>query len=420
VRLSFAIFIEEQHVATKKRLVYVDFQLRTGVRPPDAFAGAFRAVSTPPPKDPKTKESPPLKAIPFDILKDGALWRPRPPVRYLVDGFLPVGSLGMLCALGSSHKSWMLVDMALAVAKGRRWLETFQTGKPLRVLYMDYENNEDETARRVIGLEQQPILNFHAAIMPDMFLTNPKFLSEIDNIARHYDFVAIDSLSGGSEDVDENVPKFAQSLKRMKRAGAKTSCGFVVLHHSRKPQRDRNGDEIEDTNKKSRPRGTTAIYAAADSILDIDNLDNNRSRVTHTKNRGSPRYLDPFTICLEGEAPKPTRIFVLSNLEIETAKETARLQKRLTHYRKKWDGKGISANGLFKLVGGQKATVLAELKAFVKFKLLSLEDGLFSVPSEANRAGTRGGSKKGASGNHLKLVPVPSGSDDREPVEPAS
>jgi hypothetical protein len=376
-------------------------------------------VSITPPKEPKTAKVPIIRAPPFDILKDGALWRPRPPVRYLVDGFLPVGSLGMLCALGSSHKSWMLVDIALAVAKGRPWLSAFETGKPLRVLYMDYENNEDETARRVIGLEQEPINNFHAAIMPDLFLTNPKFLDEIDNIARQYDFVAVDSLSGGSEDVDENIPKFAQSLKRMKRAGAKTGCGFVVLHHSRKPQRDRNGDEIEDTNKKSRPRGTTAIYAAVDSILDIDNIDSNRSRVTHIKNRGSPRYLDPFTICIEGEAPKPTRVFVLSNLELETAKEIAKLKKRLEQYRKKWDGKDISANGMAKVVGHQKQTVLKELAEFVRLKLLSLEGGLYSVPKEASPAGSRRGSKKEGVGNHLKLVPVPSGSGHREPAEPA-
>jgi hypothetical protein len=376
-------------------------------------------VSTSPPKDPKTATVPILRAIPFDILKDGALWRPRPPVRYLVDGFLPVGSLGILAALGSSHKSWMLVDMALAVAKGRSWLSAFATGKPLRVLYMDYENNEDETARRVIGLEPTPINNFHAAIMPDLFLTNPKFLGEIDNIARHYDFVAIDSLSGGSEDVDENLPKFAQSLKRMKRAGARTGCGFVVLHHTRKPQRDRNGDEIEESNKKSKLRGTTAIYAAADSILDIDNIDNAQSRVTHTKSRGSSRYLDPFTICIEGEAPEPTRIFVLSNLQIEKAKELVKLKKKLAEYRKKWDGKPLSGSAIAKVVRAQKQTVLVELKAFVRVGLLTLEGDLFSVPSEASAAGSRGGSKKGPSGNRLRLVPVPTGSGVREPAEPA-
>lgn len=402
--------------------VKLAFRSAFGVRPPDAFAEAFWAVSTPPPKEPKTAKVPIIRPPPFDVLREGELWEPRPPLKYIVDGFLPVGCLGMICALGESYKSWMLADMALAVAKGRPWLGAFPTGAPKRVLYMDYENNEDETARRVIGLEPVRIPNFHAAIMPSLFLTDKKFLPEIENLARQYDFVAIDSLSGGSEDINENDAKFAQCLRRMKRAGTLTGTGFVVLHHSRKPMRGRDGEDLEESNKKSKPRGTNAIYNALDSLLDVDSLSNDRSRVTHTKQRG-PRRLDPFTICIQGIAPEPTRLFVLSNREIDAAKEATKLKKRFAEYRKKWDGSPMSGSAIAKVVRAQKQTVLTELKAFVKAGWLSLEDDLFSAPKEASPAGSqigsRGGSKKGGPGNHLKLVPVPTGSGAREPAEPA-
>jgi hypothetical protein len=339
-------------------------------------------------------------------------------MEYIVDGFLPVGCLGMFCALGSSHKSWLLADMALAVAKGRPWLGAFATGAPRRVLHMDYENNEDETARRIIGLEPKPIESLHLAIMPDLFLTDKTFLPEIQNLARQYDLILIDSLSGGSLDISENDVKFAQSLRQMKRAAAKTGCGFVILHHSRKPMRGRDGEEIEESNKKNKPRGTGAIYNAIDVLLDIENINDDESHITHTKKRG-PRKLQPFTARIEGVAPEPTRIFVLTPQEIERTRENAKLKKRFAIYRKKWDGKGMSANGLVKLVESQRQTVLDELREFVKLEWLSLEDGLYSIPVEASRAGSRGGSKKSGSGNHPKLTLVPGGSGEREPAEPA-
>jgi hypothetical protein len=407
---SRGLLIDAKLVAEALR-VNLDLWPCFQIEPPDAFAEAFRAVSTTPPKEPKTAKVPIVRPLPFETLRGVEIWRPRPPIRYIVDGFLPVGSLGMLCALGSSHKSWLLADMALAVARGRPWLWEFPTGAPKRVLYMDYENNEDETARRIIGLEQQPIEGLQLAVMPDLFLTNHKFLPEIENIARQFDFVAIDSLSGGSEDMDENSAKFAQCLKRMKRAGAKTGCGFVVLHHSRKPLRGRDGEEIEDANKKSKPRGTNAIYNALDSLLDIDNVDDTQSRLTHTKQRG-PRKLAPFTICIEGVAPAPTRIFVPNEQEIAKAKEDKRIKEVFAKFKRTLKGDAMSGSALIAAAGGRKQDRLGDLHELVKLGWLSFDGKLYSILPTGSQTGSRGGSKKEGVGNRsvVRLVPaVPEG-----------
>jgi AAA domain-containing protein len=328
-----------------------------------------------------------------------------------VDGYLPVGSLGMICALGSSHKSWLLVDMALAVAKGRPWLGAFTTGEPKRVLYLDYENNEDETARRILGLEPEPVETFHMSVMPDLFLTDPKFLPEIENLARQYDFIAIDSLSGGSEDVNENDTKFAQCLRQMKRAGAKTGCGFVVLHHSRKPMRGRDGEEIEETNKKSKPRGTNAIFNALDSLLDVDNISDSQSHITHAKHRGA-RKLDPFTICIEGLAPEPTRLFVLSVKELEERKKMTRLRGIFALYKKALVPNAMSGGDLAKVLKRRRQAVTDELAEFVKLEWLSLDGFLYSLPVEAGSTPSRGPLKNKGVGKPLRLVTFPDGPDD--------
>lgn len=354
-------------------------------------------------KPPPTK----VKAPPFEILKGSEIWRPRPPLEYIVDGFLPVGCLGMFCALGASHKSWMLVDMALAVAKGRPWLQTFTTGRPRRVLYLDYENNEDETARRIIGLEQTPIENFHMSIMPDLFLTDKKFLPEIESLVHHYDFIAIDSLSGGSQDISESDPKFAQSLRHMKRAAAKSGAGFVVLHHSRKPSRGRDGEEVEETNKRNKPRGTTAIFNATDALLDVESINDNESRVTHTKKRG-PRRLEPFIIRIDGIAPAPTSLYVMTEKQIADEKNRIRLKNILARYAKILAGKAMSATDLIQMSKRRKQDGLAELRELVKAGLLRLSQNLYSLVPE-------GGPKKGGSGTGkgTNVVPITKNTGNR-------
>jgi AAA domain len=336
------------------------------------------------PKPPKK-----VKAPTFDILKGPEIWHPRPPLQYLVQGWLPLGCLGMICALGSSHKSWMLVDMALAVAAGRPWLQGIETGRPKRVLYLDYENNEDETARRIMGLEASPIENFHLAIMPDLFLTDKNFPAEIQSLTHFYDFIAIDSLSGGSQDLSENDPRFAQSLRWMKRATSlsKTS-GIVILHHSRKPSRNREGEEIAD-DKRNKPRGTGAIYNAVDVSFDVESISDDESHVVHAKKRG-PVRVPSFTVRIEGTAPNPTSLHMLTDQEVADAAKRKRLLGILTRYQKILAGKSMSGSDLAKVASKRKQDVLTELRDLVKAGLLGFEkDVYFEVPVTGSQTGSR-------------------------------
>lgn len=64
-------------------------------------------------------------------------------------GFLPRGKVGMVVAKGGAGKTMALIQLALAVATGRDWLE-YQTAKPSgRVLLALGEEDEIELRRRV-------------------------------------------------------------------------------------------------------------------------------------------------------------------------------------------------------------------------------------------------------------------------------
>jgi len=64
-------------------------------------------------------------------------------------GVLPLGKVGMLAAAGGVGKTMALVQLALAVATGRRWLGTFATPNPGPVLLALAEEDEEEVRRRV-------------------------------------------------------------------------------------------------------------------------------------------------------------------------------------------------------------------------------------------------------------------------------
>jgi hypothetical protein len=67
------------------------------------------------------------------------------------EGVLPLGQVGMLAAAGGVGKTTALVQLALAVATGREWLDAFSTPNPGHVLLALGEEDEKEVRRRVFN-----------------------------------------------------------------------------------------------------------------------------------------------------------------------------------------------------------------------------------------------------------------------------
>lgn len=65
------------------------------------------------------------------------------------EGALPLGKCGVLAAGGGTGKTMALVQLALAVATGRPWLDRFQVARPGRVLLALAEEDLEEVTRRL-------------------------------------------------------------------------------------------------------------------------------------------------------------------------------------------------------------------------------------------------------------------------------
>ena len=144
-----------------------------GTRPKDVNeAGDARFEDSEPMTPPAPKADEPPTPVLADVWRnldawqtaDGADWLEHSPPkrRYLLStmfkdtrkgaeeprGVLPLGRVGMLAAGGGLGKSWALTQLALSVATGRDWLDTYTIDEPGPVLLALGEEEPEEMRRR--------------------------------------------------------------------------------------------------------------------------------------------------------------------------------------------------------------------------------------------------------------------------------
>lgn len=176
------------------------------------------------------------------------------PPTWLVEGLIPISTVGGFVAHGSSLKTWTAISLAAAVAQGVPWLDRYATRRG-RVVILDYESGGYEMRRRVRLLEGGRVVGLGAWSMPERRIDDVelwKELAALPDIA----LVIVDSLAAGSSPgVDENSRDAAFPLSLAATYSEGTGAAVLFIHHSKK---DDGGDA------RKAVRGSTAIYAAMD------------------------------------------------------------------------------------------------------------------------------------------------------------
>lgn len=203
-----------------------------------------------------------------------ALLRHRfPPKRWLVENVLPVGGLSVLGGKKKRGKSWLAIDLTLAVAEGRPWL-----GHPTNagaVLYLALEDGAERVQQRLRALkaaENLPItwycpehgtgdplrtlsdaLSYHAGVV-----NSYPALVVLDTLAATY------SADGRISDENSNVDMGALGNELRNLARTRSLHLMVVAHHG-KLVSGQPGDDL---------RGASAISGSADVVLGLYRLEN--------------------------------------------------------------------------------------------------------------------------------------------------
>lgn len=208
---------------------------------------------------------------PLQVQNLKEIWNNMPPVKpELIEGILRQGHKMLLVSSSKAGKTFALVELAIAIAEGRRWIG-FRC-KQGRVLYLNMELDEasfDDRMKRVY--EKMEITNPHQENIDIVHLRGKvevldKLIPQITRTmkAGNYSAVILDptyKLGIGDENAAESVIKFTNAIDRIANAGASV---IYAHHHSKGAQGAKSSMD--------RASGSGVFARDADALLDMIEL----------------------------------------------------------------------------------------------------------------------------------------------------
>jgi len=330
-------------------------------------------------------------------------------------GVLPRGKTGLITATGGVGKTYLLMQIALAVALGGFWLETFRVASPGNVLLALGEEDRDEAERRLwrtanaleLSAEQRRaakqflhVLPLHGVPVALTSSPSPGIVNETDvatflrsrmaEAGVDWSLVILDPLSrwggGGVEKDNEIATRFCQVVERFAELPGKPAV--LVAHHS----------SLASTQAgESGARGVTALRDGFRWMVSIDAVSDEATgaKGLRLRNKKSNYSLEFEEVMLA----RNTEPGIEGTIRLATAGEAAELgtavkgrnvtadelkERVLESVRKRPDLK--SANDIAKITTGTRPKILEAVKTLLRDGDLAVEGGSFVVrQAEANR-----------------------------------
>lgn len=210
----------------------------------------------PPPQTPSS--------VKYKLLTGNDL-RALPPVKWRLKGVFPYEGLAALYGPSASGKSFLALDLSIALAEGNNWfgLRTMQS----KVIYVALEG-ESGFKNRVAAWElenQRPLPSSMFMVMQPFQITNSTDVNELAATVPHGSVVIVDTLNRAAPTSDENSSKeMGEILQACKRLQGLIGGLVVLVHHTGK-----------DTTKGA--RGHSSLFAAFDGAIEVTRLVNSRS-----------------------------------------------------------------------------------------------------------------------------------------------
>lgn len=243
-----------------------------------------------------------------EILGAEAIFAPLEAPDYLVADIVRRGSLTLLGGYGSSGKTWLAIDLMIAVAAGLPWLGRFPS-KPGRALLLEWEQGKDECRRRIQAVAYghgitEWLEGINLVSTQPLYLNAPDAEPRLRALAKGRDLIVIDSLRAGSPGVDENDSAMREGLDRIRVVAERTGCAFVVITHAKK-----TSGSATKLDSREVLRGSSAIFDAADTVLAVTYEKDKPLRVDQVKARHG-QAVEPFGVRLEGKFPDGSGVTV--------------------------------------------------------------------------------------------------------------
>jgi len=239
-----------------------------------------------------------------------------PESEWVVNRLIPEG-LTVLSAQPASFKTWLLLDIAIAVSNGTPLFNTFDT-KRSGVLIVDEENSARLLQQRLLMLQKRDDLPIHFMIEQNFKLEDTK-VSKIIKFCKTNDIglVTFDSLVRIHTSSENDAVQMSEVFAKIRRF-TKEGINVLVTHHNRKTGKAENASQDM--------RGSSDILAAVDCHLSLKrDREQNRLIITQTKVRFSEE-LEPIEMQVVADEENLTLEYIgMTEIGESKRKKTERL-----------------------------------------------------------------------------------------------
>ena len=228
-------------------------------------------------------------------------------IDWIVEDIIPPQTSGLLAGEGGVGKTWLMLELALAVATGTPWLGKFPTRQGT-VLVVDEENAELMLRIRVMkmleGRNLKPDIPLFFLIGEGINLTPIRGQKLVPSASFNRLLTTIevlkptltlfDSLTRVHSSNENAAPEMAEIFRCVRHLLDTTGTSCLFSHHMRKMGSSKSGDRI---------RGTTDLRNFADYTVLVDSIKGKKGmmKVQHDKSRWS-EPIPTFNVKLEVES----------------------------------------------------------------------------------------------------------------------
>lgn len=212
-----------------------------------------------------------------------------PEVKWLVEQLIPIETIVAISGIPSSYKTWLVLDLAVRVAKGEILFDRFMTSQT-GVLIIDEETGERWIKERVLKLHD-------SFDLPIYFLSKTGFKLTEETVKQLASFskekgiglIIFDSLLRIHTARDENDAVEMAKVFRLFQQLTKEGITVVFTHHHRKEGLFHKLNPAQDM------RGSSDILAAVDCHIAIERQEDVVIRVFQQKLR-QEKEIKPFNL----------------------------------------------------------------------------------------------------------------------------
>ena len=185
----------------------------------------------------------------------------QPRMAWLVQGVLPKAGIAAIYGDTKSGKSFLAIDLLLAVAEGREWFGYQTEAVPATYLALEGQAGVSQRVLASSVSRGEPSERFKV-IAQDFSLTNPDDVNELAaclvQSGRQGGVLIIDTLARATAGLDENASRdMGQVIQAVSKLQSLVGGLVILVHHTGKT--DRKG-----------PRGHSSFLAALDAAILVE------------------------------------------------------------------------------------------------------------------------------------------------------